>query len=49
MKTTDEFKPCILTFNETYHAIKCFYQNNNKGKIKKQTLYRGAKIRKKDL
>ena len=49
MKTTDEFRPCILPFNETYHAIKCFYKQNNKGKIKKQTLYRGAKIRKKDL
>ena len=48
MKTTDEFRPCILPFNETYQAIKCFY-SRKKSKIAKQTLYRGAKLRKKDF
>ena len=48
MKTTDEFRPCVLPFNETYHSIKTFYKLK-KGIVPKQTLYRGAKLRKRDL
>ena len=52
MKTTQEFKPCILPFNETYHSIKMFYTQDlvdNKRKIFQQTLYRGARLRKRDF
>lgn len=51
-KTTEEFRPCILPFNETYHSIKLFYNTElekKKRKIEAQTLYRGAILREKDF
>lgn len=52
LKTTEEFKPCILPFNETYHSIKYFYHESVKeynGKIPKMELYRGAKLKMRDF
>ena len=52
MKTPEEFRPCILPFNETYHSVKMYYLHNllkNKRKIPAQTVYRGAKLRKRDF
>lgn len=52
VKTTEEFSPCILPFNETYHSIKQFYNHEmeqNKRKIHKKTVYRGTKMKKKDF
>ena len=52
MKTTEEFRPCIFPFYENYHAIKLYYNKDlsqSLRKIKAQTLYRGAKLRKRDF
>lgn len=52
MKTTEEFKPCIFPFYENYQAIKVFYKKDLEAwgrKIPAQTLYRGAKLRKRDF
>lgn len=52
MKTTEEFRPCIFPFYENYHAIKHYYNKDlsqSLRKIKAQTLYRGAKLRKRDF
>lgn len=52
MKTTEEFRPCIFPFYENYHAIKYYYNKDlsqSLRKIKAQTLYRGAKLRKRDF
>ena len=52
MKTTEEFKPCILPFCENYHSVKMFYMNDlveNGRVIPPQTLYRGAKLRLRDF
>lgn len=27
VKTSEEFKPCNLPFNETYHSIRLYYHN----------------------
>jgi len=52
LKTTEEFKPCILPFNETYQSVKIFYQQflkDNHRKVPEMTLYRGAKLKKRDF
>jgi hypothetical protein len=52
LKTTEEFKPCILPFHETFHSVKLFYQDFLKEKQRKlpaMTLYRGAKLKKRDF
>ena len=52
LKTTEEFKTCILPFNETYHSIKHFYQTFVKEcsrKIPAMVLYRGAKLKLRDF
>ena len=51
LKTTEEFKPCVLPFNETYHSIKHFYNDyltQHQRKLPPMTLYRGAKLKKRD-
>lgn len=51
MKTTQEFKPCVLPFNETYHSIRFFYQKEllPSRKLQQMTLYRGTRLRLKDF
>ena len=52
LKTTEEFKPCILPFNENYHSVKYFYQEYVKEcgrKIPAMELYRGARLKKRDF
>jgi len=52
LKSTEEFKPCILPFNETYHAVKIFYEDyvkQNNRKIPAMELYRGAKLKSRDF
>ena len=51
MKTTEEFKPCVLPFNETYHAIKFFYHRDlhPHRKLPEMTLYRGTRLRARDF
>ena len=52
LKSTEEFKPCILPFNETYHSVKMFYNEfikQHKRKIPKMKLFRGARLKKRDF
>lgn len=52
LKTTEEFKTCVLPFNETYHSVKYFYQQFVKEcnrKLPAMTLYRGAKLKLRDF
>ena len=52
MKTTSEFKPCILPFYENYHALKMFFLKDllkNNRVIRPQTLYRGTKLKQRDF
>ncbi len=52
LKSTEEFKPCILPFNENYHAIKLYYQEylkEHNRKIPAMELYRGAKLKLRDF
>jgi hypothetical protein len=52
LKTTEEFKPCQLPFNETYHSIRLYYQHylqHHSRKLPAMTLYRGARLKKRDF
>ena len=52
LKTTEEFKPCVLPFNETYNSIKIYYSEKREKlnrRIPAMTLYRGARMRKIDF
>jgi hypothetical protein len=52
LKTTEEFKPCILPFNENYSSVKIYYERflkENNYRIPPMTLYRGAKLKQRDF
>ncbi len=48
--TAEEFRPVTIPFNETYHAIKHYYQRYRKEgpSSKRIVTYRGAKLRNND-
>lgn len=51
-RTAEEFRPCTIPFNETYHAIKHYYKKyrlETKNKKKQIVVYRGAKLRNSDV
>jgi hypothetical protein len=51
-RNSEEFRPCVIPFNETYLAIKFLYRqhlNANRGKSIKFTAYRGARLRNSDV
>lgn len=51
-RNSEEFRPCVIPFNETYLAIKHIYKQYlgpTRNKISKFTAYRGAKLRNSDV
>jgi hypothetical protein len=43
-RSSEEFHPCALPFNETYHAIRYFY-NLSRHEKKSFKAYRGCKLK----
>ena len=51
-RNSEEFRPCVIPYNETYLAIKHLYKQYlgpTRNKISKFTAYRGAKLRNSDV
>lgn len=51
-RSSEEFRPCTIPFNETYHAIRHYYKkylNETNRVFKKFITYRGAKLRNSDV
>jgi hypothetical protein len=47
-RNSEEFRPCVIPFNETYLAIKHFYKQR-KEKGQNFIAYRGARLRRSDV
>lgn len=50
-RSSEEFRPCTIPFNETYHAIRHYYSRfrNETNRINRILTYRGSKLRNNDV
>lgn len=50
-RSPEEFRPCTIPFNETYHSILYFYRRHRQESraVKRMKTYRGSKLRNSDV